>query len=184
MKIINNIYLFILILSLIGLGSGYTYYQVQTIEIKNELITMIDLKEELSSGVNNIPKRFKVIIKTLINSLLVIPQLVNLFNIFYMPFQTGFVLNLLDDFSLKFSLIYIFIYHIIPIVFNLFLIKISFNISKALIELLLYRDKLGISILKRYLKRYVVLSFVFIFYEFIVWIFSSNINAYLVTFIV
>ena len=101
MKIINNIYLFILILSLIGLGSGYTYYQVQTNEIKNELVTMIDLKEELSSGVNNIPKRFKVIIKTLINSLLVIPQLVNLFNIFYMPFQTGFVLNLLDDFSLK-----------------------------------------------------------------------------------
>lgn len=182
-KKLNNIYLFILILSLIGLSTGYTYYQVQSTNIKEELISKINLKEELSSGVNNIPKRTKSIIKTLIYSITIIPQVINIFNIFYIPFQTGFILNLLDTFTIKFSLIYITIYHLIPLIFICILTKKSLNISKSIIELLLYKDKLSIKTLKKHLKEYIIISFISLFYEFIILIFSSNINSYLVTFI-
>lgn len=182
-KPLSNIYLFILILSFIGLSTGYTYYQVQSPTIKEELISKINLKEELSGGVNNIPKRIKTIIKTISNSILIIPQIINIFNIFYIPFQTGFILNLLDTYSLKFSLIYISIYHIIPFIYNVLLIKISLSISKSIIELLIYKDKLSIKSIKHNLKKYLIISILYLFYEFIILIFSSNINSYLVTFI-
>lgn len=183
MKPLSNIYLFILILSFIGLGTGYTYYQVQSTTTKEELISKINLKEELSSGVNNIPKRVKTIIKTITNSILIIPQIINIFNIFYIPFQTGFILNLLDTYTLKFSLIYISIYHIIPFIYNVILIKISLNLSKSIIELIIYKDKLSIKSIKHNFKKYITISLLYLFYEFIILIFSSNINSYLVTFI-
>ena len=46
-KIISTTYLFILVLSLIGLSTGYLYYETQSSNIKEELSTKINLKEEL-----------------------------------------------------------------------------------------------------------------------------------------
>lgn len=178
-----NIYLFILVLSLIGLSSGYLYYQVQSKNMKEELTTKINIKEELNTGVNNIPKRLKTISKTLIYSIAIIPEVINIFNIFYIPFETGFILNLLETFSLKFSLIYISLYHIIPLLFNLILIRISLSLSKSIIELLIFKDKLSIKNLKVNIKRYFIVSILLIIYEIIILIFSTNINGYLVTFI-
>ena len=178
-----NIYLFILVLSLIGLSSGYLYYQVQSKNMKEELTTKINIKEELNTGVNNIPKRLKTISKTLIYSITIIPEVINIFNIFYIPFETGFILNLLETFSLKFSLIYISLYHIIPLLFNLILIRISLSLSKSIIELLIFKDKLSIKNLKVNIKRYFIVSVLLIIYEIIILIFSTNINGYLVTFI-
>lgn len=183
LKKYHNIYIFILILSLIGLSTGYMYYEVQTSTTKQELTTSINIKEELSSGVNNIPKRFKIISKTLINSITILPQIINIFNIFYIPFETGFILNLLESFSIKFSLIYISIYHIIPLLFTLILIKISLSLSKSIIELLLFKDKLSIKNLKLHLKKYFLVSIIYLLYELLILIFSTNINSYLVTFI-
>lgn len=182
-KIISTTYLFILILSIIGLSTGYIYYETQSSTIKEELTTKINIKEDLSSGVNNIPKRLKTIIKTFLYSILIIPIIISIFNIFYYPFQIGFILNLLDTFSIKLSLIYISLYHIIPLVFTLILIRISIKISKNIIELLIFKDKLGIKEIKRNIKHYLYTSIVLLFYEFLILIFSSNINSYLVTFL-
>jgi hypothetical protein len=180
-KIISTTYLFILVLSLIGLSTGYLYYETQSSNIKEELSTKINLKEELSTGVNNIPKRLKQIIKTLIYSITILPSILNIINIFYYPFQIGFILNLLESFSIKLSLIYISIYHIIPLLFNLILIRIGIKLSKNIIELILFKDKLSIKDLKRNLKHYLIVAILLLFFEFLILIFSVNINSYLVT---
>ncbi|MBE6145939.1 MAG: hypothetical protein E7171_04880 [Firmicutes bacterium] len=182
-KIISNIYLFIIILSLIGLSTGYLYYETQSPSIKEELTTKINIKEDLSHGVNNIPKRLKIILKTLIYSITIIPVIINIFNIFYYPFQIGFILSLLETFSIKLSLIFITIYHLIPLIFTLILIRISFKITKNIIELIIFKDKLSIKHIKSNLKQYLLVSLILLFYEFIILIFSTNINSYLVTFI-
>ena len=182
-KIISSTYLFIIILSLIGLSTGYLYYETQTNETKEELKKEINLTEDLSNGVNNIPKRLKQILKTLLYSITILPSILNIFNIFYYPFQIGFILNILESFSIKLSLIYISIYHIIPLLFNLILIRIGIKLSKNIIELIIFKDKLSIKDLKHNLKHYLIVSIILLFYEFLILIFSTNINSYLVTFI-
>ncbi len=159
------------------------YYQVQSTNTKQELTTKINIKEELTKGVNNIPKRFKQISKTFIYGITIIPQVINIFNIFYIPFEIGFILNLLESFSIKLSLIYITLYHIIPLLFNLILIRISLSLSKSIIELLIFKDKLSTRTIKYHLKKYFLISILLIIYEIFILIFSTNINAYLVTFI-
>ena len=181
-KIRHNINLFILILSLIGLSSGYIYYQIQDQQTKDELINAIDIKDELNSGINNIPKRIKIVTKIFFYGLTLIPQIINVFNIFYMPFEIGFILNLLESFSLKFSVIYITIYHIIPLIFTLLLIRISLKLSKFILELLVFKDKISIKNLRCSLKKYIFVSLLLFFYEFLLLIFSKNINTYLVVF--
>lgn len=182
-KIISNIYLFIIILSLIGLSTGYLYYETQSPSTKEELITKINIKEDLSHGVNNIPKRLKIILKILIYSITILPILINIFNIFYYPFQIGFILGILESFSIKLSLIFLTIYHIIPLLFTLILIRISIKLSKNIIELLIFKDKLSIKSIKHNLKQYLLVTIILLFYEFLIIIFSTNINSYLVTFI-
>lgn len=182
-KLISNIYLFIIVLSLIGLSTGYLYYETQSPSIKEELTAKINIKEDLSHGVNNIPKRLKIILKTLIYSITIIPVIINIFNIFYYPFQIGFILSLLETFSIKLSLIFITIYHLIPLIFTLILIRVSFKITKNIIELIIFKDKLSIKNIKSNLKQYILVSLILLFYEFIILIFSTNINLYLVTFI-
>lgn len=179
----QNIYIFILTLSLIGLSSGYMYYQTQSKEVKNIIVEDLSIKETLKHGVNNIKKRTTFIIKTLVFSITIVPQVINIFNIFYIPFETGFILNILDSYSLKFSLMYISIYHMIPLIIELILIKISLILSKSIIELILFKDKLSIKNLKHQTKKYLIISLILVIYEFFIYIFSTNINGYLVTFI-
>ena len=127
--------------------------ELTPVKTKEKLIESINIEEELTHTINNIPKSFLTIIKTFLYSILILPQLINIFNIFYKPFQIGFILNMLETYSLRFSLIYISIYHILPLIFALILIKISLIISKKIIELLIYKDKLSIKHLKQQLKK-------------------------------
>ena len=159
------------------------YYQTQSSELQSKITNDLNIKETLKQGVNNIPKRTKFIIKTLIYSITILPQIINIFNIFYIPFETGFILNILNAYSLKFSIIYITIYHIIPLIIELILIKISIMLSKRIIELLIFKDKLSIKNLKHQTKKYLIISSILIIYEIFIYIFSTNINGYLVTFI-
>ena len=53
------LYLFITIIALIGLISGYNYYNIQNEDTKNKIINSINIKEELKQNTNNIIKRFK-----------------------------------------------------------------------------------------------------------------------------
>lgn len=179
----KNIYLFILVLSLVGLSSGYIYYQTQPTNIQKELINELNIKESMSSGVNHLPKRTTFIIKTFIYSITIIPQVINIFNIFYLPFETGFILNILESYSIKFSLIYITIYHLIPLILSLILIKIGITLAKYILELIIFKDKLSTKNLKLSLKKYLIVSILLIIYEIYIYIFSININGYLVTFI-
>ena len=179
----QNIYLFILMLSLIGLSSGYLYYQTQPNKTKEELVNKLNIKESLNYGVNNLPKRLKIITKTFIYSIFILPQIINVFNIFYIPFETGFILNLLESYSLKLSLIYISIYHIMPLILVLILIKISFLISKSIIEVILFKDRKSIKNLKKHVIKYILVTSILIIYEIFIFIFSTNINGYLMTFL-
>ena len=179
----KNIYMFILALSLVGLSTGYLYYQTQSKNTKEELLNKLDIKESLNYGVNNLNKRVNIVTKTLIYSITIIPQVINVFNIFYLPFETGFILNLLESYSIKFSLIYITTYHLIPIVLTLILIKISLILSKNIIELIIFKDKLSIKNLKKQLLKYLIVSLILFIYEIFILIFSTNINGYLITFL-
>ena len=179
----KNIYVFILVLSLIGLSTGYLYYQTQSKTTKEELVNKLDIKESLKYGVNNLNKRINIVTKTLIYSITVIPQVINIFNIFYLPFETGFILNLLESYSLKFSLIYITTYHLIPLILTIILIKIGLILSKNIIELIIFKDKLSIKNLKRQLLKYLIVSILLLIYEIFIFIFSTNINGYLMTFL-
>ena len=179
----RNIYTFILIISLIGLSSGYMYYETQSKETKKSLVEDLSIKESLKHGVNNIKKRTTFTIKTLVYSITIAPQVINIFNIFYIPFETGFILNILDSYNLKFSLIYISIYHLLPLIIELILIKVSLILSKNIIEFLLFKDKPSIKNLKHQMKKYLIISIILIIYEIFIYIFSTNINGYLVTFI-
>ena len=57
----KNIYVFILVLSLIGLSTGYLYYQTQSKTTKEELVNKLDIKESLKYGVNNLNKRINIV---------------------------------------------------------------------------------------------------------------------------
>lgn len=177
------LYIFLVLIAIIGLVSGYIYFDIQPQNIKQESIELINIKNELNSSINNIPKRIKFISKTLIYSFFIIPQLYNIFETFYKPFQIGFVFNLLKNHSLKLSLIYNLTYNLIPLIIYLILIRISISISINIISYIIFKENKKINIIKKLLKKYVLISIFILLYEFIIIIFSNNINAYLMTLI-
>lgn len=179
----HSIYLFIGTLSLIGFITGYFYYRVQEDSIKTEIIESINIEETLSEGFNNIFKRVKDYSILFGSSFLIIFIFSNVFKCFTIPFEIGFIFSLLSIYKWKFSIIYMGIYYIIPFLFMLILIRISFSLSISIVKYLIFRD----SKLLRYIKvqcfKYLIIVFIAIFYEFIISIFSYNINLYLMTFI-
>ena len=179
----KNIYVFIIILSLIGFISGYKYYDIQEEDIKTSAISSLNIKENLKKPINNILKNGKKSLKPIIYSAIIITQPISIINIFYEPFQIGFVFNLLNTYNIKFSMIYIFTYHLIPLIILLFLIKVSFTISKYLIKFIIWKNindkKHLLLIIKKY---FIILSFELI-YDIVILFFSSNINSYLISII-
>lgn len=179
----KNVYLFFIILSIIGFISGYIYYSIQPKNIKENTIENLNIKEELSSSINNIPKRIKKSSTILVCSIFFVTQLFNIFEIFYTPFQIGFIFNLLKTYSFKLSFLYNTIYLIIPFIFSIILIRVSISISINLIKLIFLKDKK----IKKHIillsKKFLLITLFQLFYEFIILIFSSNINSYLMTFI-
>ena len=103
----RNIIIFYLIITLIGLTSGYKFYSYQEEKTKQTIIEKIDIKENLSYKTNNILNDFKDILKILIYSTLLITLFINIFNIFYKSFQIGFLFNILNSLNTKLSIIYL-----------------------------------------------------------------------------
>ncbi len=187
MKKLNKykyIYLFIVILSLIGLLSGYFYYNAQSETTKEEIITQINIEEELQeTTTNNILKRIKETSTYLICGLTVIPEPINIFHLYYEPFTTGFIFNTLKTYNLKFSLLYTTIYHLIPTLFKLILIRITMTLSYTISKYLFKKQKKDRHRIKILIKKYLLLSCMLYFYEFILFIFNTNIHRYLMTFL-
>ena len=174
------IYLFIIVLSIIGFTSGYLFYTFQSEETKTKIIDEINIKEELNNSFNNLTKRAKEIGIVFISGILIIPEITNIFKIYYNPFEIGFIFNALKTYNIKFSLLYSLIYHIIPFIFILILIRLSFSISINIIinkrKNIKFKRKLRIL-----LKKYILISLIILFYEFLIFIFSGSINSYLMT---
>ena len=177
------LYTFLIIITTIGFISGYLYFKIQPENTKQEALEMINIHDELNNSVNNIPKRLKFISKTSIYSITIIPQIFNIFETFYKPFQQGFIFNLLNQYNLKLSFFYNLIYNFIPLIFYLVLIRISISVSTNIISYIIFKEIKKINILKKLIKKYFLISTFLIFYEFIIMIFSTNINAYLMTLI-
>ena len=186
MKKLNKykyIYLFIVVLALIGFISGYFYYNVQSSSTKEDIINKININEELSTTTNNTFKRLKETSIYLISSITIIPEVINIFNIYYEPFQVGFIFNILNSYNLKFSLLYTLIYHLIPLLFKLILIRITMTITYSFIKYIFKKNKKDKNKTIILIKKYLLISFFLLFYEFIIFIFNANIHSYLMTFL-
>ena len=173
--------IFFSIITFLGLITGYKFYTYQEQETKTKIIETLNIEENLSYKTNNILKDLKDIFIILISSILIIPTIINIFNIFYKSFQMGFLFNILNNISTKLSLTYLTIYKIIPFIFLTLLtikgIKISYNILKYLIT----KNKEITNSILRILKQFIVLSSILIIYEFILFLYSEIINKYLIT---
>lgn len=173
--------IFFSIITFLGLITGYKFYTYQEQETKTKIIETLNIEENLSYKTNNILKDLKDIFIILISSILIIPTIINIFNIFYKSFQIGFLFNILNNISTKLSLTYLTIYKIIPFIFLTLLtikgIKISYNILKYLIT----KNKEITNSILRILKQFIVLSSILIIYEFILFLYSEIINKYLIT---
>lgn len=177
------IYLFIIILSLTGFISGIIYYQIQPQYLKEETKELLNIKEELSSPVNNIKKSVKNSGTILLNSILIITQYKNLFNIFYKPFEIGFIFNLLKSYNFKLAIIYNLIYQLLPYIFSIILIRIGLTISISIIKLIIERSNQNKKHLFLLIKKYLIITAILLIYELIISFFSTNINSYLMTFL-
>lgn len=172
----KNINTFIIILSFIGLISGYNYYKYSDITEKEELKNTINIEENLKRR----PKILRNIIDPiiiLVSSILIIPSIINIIKIFYNPFTIGYLFALISSFNLKLSIYYNLIYQIIPNIFLLILIKTSIKITINIIKNLYKRTNI-----KKYIKKYILISIFYYIYIIIIYIFSININTNLLKF--
>lgn len=186
MKKLNKykyIYLFIVVLSLIGFLSGYFYYNAQSNEMKDQIQNKINIEEELSTTTNNTFKRLKETSIYFICGLTIIPELINIFHIYYEPFTAGFIFNMLKPYSLKFSLFYTLIYHLIPLLFKLILLRLTMSLSYNLFKYIFKKSSKNKKKAILLSKKYLILTLFLLFYEFIIFIFNPSIHEFLMTFI-
>ena len=179
----KNIYIFLITLAIIGAISGYLYYQIQPAKTKEEIKTNVNIKESINSRVNNLSKNLKNNIKIFFYSLLIIPIIINIFNIFYKPFEIGFIFNLLSKYNIKLSLIYTNIYLNIPFIISIILTRISITFIHNIIKYIIIRDNKSKVLIKNTFKKYIILIIISILYDILIIITSPYINRYLMTFI-
>lgn len=178
----RNIIIFYSIITLIGLISGYKFYETQPSDIKTIIKEKIDIKENLSYKSNNIFKSIKDIIIVFLCSITIIPCVVNLFNIFYKSFQIGFLYNVLKQINLKLSLTYISIYKLIPYILTILLTQIGFQITLNIIKFLLSnKNNKYIYIIQKKLKLFIIISITIVTTELIIFLYSDFLNNYLLT---
>lgn len=165
---LNNITTFILTLSLIGIISGFSYYKLS----KDEITSNIDIKESINQRpkiINNLTKPISI----LIFSILLITSIINVVEVFYKSFTTGYLIAFLLSINLKTSIYYNLIYQIIPLLLELLLIITSIKISKNIItKLILNKGRIKILI-----KKYFLLSSFYYIYIILTYIFSLTINS-------
>ena len=154
----RNIYLFIAFLSLIGFISGFFYYQVQPSNIKDTIKEKINIKEDLEYGYNNVFKSSKKAIIIFLSGFFIVTIFFNIGRIFYEPFLIGFIFRFLCSYNLKLAFIYCFLYHVIPFLFFIILIRISFTISKDILKLIINRNLKKHSHLKVIIQKYLIIT--------------------------
>lgn len=179
----HSIYLFIITLATIGFITGFTFYKIQNDTTKQNIKETINIKDNLSTGSNNIFKSTKESVKIFINSIFIISILINISNIFLKPFEIGFIFSFLTTYNFKLSLIYSLFYLIIPLLFFFILMRIGLTLAHNLLVLIFTRDKKLLKQLKLLCMKYLLITFFLILYEIIIAIFSTNINSYLMTFL-
>lgn len=168
-----------MLLALIGFIAGYNYYRIQPNDIKDKIITNYSIEDNLNNRVNNIGKRIMEHSKKLVYSITILPSLINIFNIFYEPFQCGFIFNAFNS-NFLFGILFILIYYIIPLIFSLILIKIGFTLSRRILALLFnYKDRHQKELCKKIFLKYMIIFLVAILYEVIIFIASKSINGFL-----
>lgn len=177
----KKLIIFYAIIITFGYITGHTIYKKQNEEFKTQIIEKIDIKENLSYKTNNILKRTKEILTILILSILIIPSIINISNIFYNSLIIGFLSSILGSINIKLSLIYISLYKLIPFIFLLILTHIGFKISKQILNYLLNKNTSNKTKLIKIFKKFLTISFILITYEFILFLYSEIINKYLIT---
>ncbi len=181
-EMVRYTYIFLIIISLVGFISGFFYYKVQTKEVKTEIKETINLEESFSSGYNNVLKRTKKIGLIFIFSIFIITVVFNIGTIFIESFSMGFIFSFLSIYSIKMALIYVLFYIFIPLLFIVILIRIGLSITVNIVKCLMKRERMG-KIVKILGSKYLIIGGTLLVYEFLLSIFSYNINTYLMTFI-
>ncbi len=178
------IYFFIIILSSIGIITGRQYYKNLTPEIKTSIKTEINFQKSLENRANNLPKRAKQATKIFVYSILILPAFLNVFEIYMSSFSLGIMFSVIASYKLKFKVIYLLFYNLIPWFLTLLLIKVSFTITKYLIKYLFNKkDQDNKKHLALILKKYLLLSIILFIYEFLILIYSPTLNNYLLSLI-
>lgn len=175
------IYLFLITLTIIGLINGYIYFELQSKITKTEILESINIEENLNYRVNNLSKSLNISLKIIINSILILPTIINIINIFYHPFEIGFLYNSLTHYNKKLSLIYLTIYKIIPCIFYLILTRIALSLTISIIKRIINKNKYHNNNIKLSIKKYLIFLILLIIYEIIIIIISPIINGYLMT---
>lgn len=179
----KNTYLFLTLIALIGLISGYLYYELQSNTTKSSIIDQLDIKENLNTRVNNLPNNIKNQSLILIKSTFIIPIILNIITIFYKPFEIGFLYNALKIYNTKFSLLYITIYKTIPFIITIILTRLSISITINIIRQIFNKKLTKKHNILNNLKKYILILILSIIYETIIIIISPYINSYLMTFL-
>ena len=178
----KNTITFFTILTFIGLITGYKFYSYQDNETKTKINETLDIETNLSYKTNNLLKDSKDILIIIICSILIIPSIINIFNIFYKSFQIGFLYNILNTINTKLSILYISIYKLIPFILLTILTKYSLNISLNILKYFINKkNKNNIDNLIKNIKYFIYISLSLLIYEFILFLYSEIINNYLIT---
>lgn len=178
----RSIIIFYSIITLIGLISGYKFYEAQPTDTKTTIKEKLDIKENLSYKSNNIFKSIKEILIIFICSITIIPCIINLFNTFYKTFQIGFLYNVLKQINIKLSLTYIAIYKLIPYILIIILTQIGFQITLNIIKTILSnKNNKYLNICRKKIKQFIIISTILITSELITFLYSEILNNYLLT---
>ena len=178
----RSIIIFYSIITLIGLISGYKFYEAQPTDTKTTIKEKLDIKENLSYKSNNIFKSIKEILIIFICSITIIPCIINLFNTFYKTFQIGFLYNVLKQINIKLSLTYIAIYKLIPYILIIILTQIGFQITLNIIKTILSnKNNKYLNISRKKIKQFIIISTILITSELITFLYSEILNNYLLT---
>lgn len=180
----SNVYIFLGILLAIGFFTGSKYYKLQSEKTKIAITQQVNFTESLNGSTDNIFKSIKSATKVFILSLSIIGIVGNIYQIFFESFALGFLWQIIKKFPWKFKFCYFLVYHFIPLLFIVYLIKISFSITKNFVVFLTHSHNKDIKKhLKLYIKKFLLIFIFLLIYEFLVFINSRSFNKFLLSLI-
>lgn len=121
---------------------GIFYYQIQSNDIKNNIINTLNNSNNFRY--NAIFKDLIIMSLLLVASFFIIGMPLSIFYLFYESMGIGFLLSIFfATFKIKgllYIIIYIFFYKTIPLILIIFFIKKIINISRYIIGLIIYKN--------------------------------------------